>query len=353
MEAFLLGLVVGLLALVAVLLLVRRGHEDTSGAGVAQALASLDAEARRIQERLTRLEGLPAEAGRTAERLVRLEPVTQAVDEIRATVQELRTAARSREDLERRTAESVRRLELVIAGTQSRGAAGEQILDTVFARLPAEWQVRDFRVGNRVVEFGLRLPNDLVLPIDSKWTGAEQLARLAATEDPAERAALKQQIESAVFARAREVTKYLDPSITPGFGVAVVPDAVFELCAPLQVEALRLNVVLLSHSLFIPYLLVVFQSAVASAQSVDAQKLDAYLQSTAQSLDALQGELQGRLARAITMLSNSRDELSAQVSRARGGLTGLRIASGSEVELPEHAAAPPEEQRHLLDPADT
>lgn len=341
METFLLGLVGALVALVAVLLLRRPGAPS----------ASIDAELRAIGERLARLEPLPAEAGRTAERLIRLEPVTQAVDDIRATVRELRAAAQSREDLERRTAESVRRLELVIAGTQSRGAAGENLLDAMFARLPAEWQVRDFRVGNRVVEFGLRLPNDLVLPIDSKWTGAEAVTRMAETDDPAERAALKRQIEAAVLERAREVTKYLAPGVTASFGVAVVPDAVFDLCAAMQVEALRLNVVLVSHSLFVPYLLVVFQSAIASAQGIDAQKLEAYLQGTARSLDALQGELQGRLARAITMLANSRDEMNAQVSRARGGLTGLRVASGSEVDLDvlstaeaEHLAALDEER---------
>ena len=338
METFLLGLVVGLVALVAVLLL-RRGGGPPS--------ASLDVELRAIGERLARLEPLPAEAGRAAERLIRLEPMTQAVDDIRATVRELRATAHSREDLERRTAESVRRLELVIAGTQSRGAAGENLLDAMFARLPAEWQVRDFRVGNRVVEFGLRLPNDLVLPIDSKWTGAEIVSRMAMTEDATERAVLKRQIEAAVLDRAREVTKYLAPGVTAGFGLAVVPDAVFELCAPMQVEALRLNVVLVSHSLFVPYLLVVFQSAIASAQGIDAQKLEAYLQSTARSLDALQGELQGRLARAITMLANSRDEMNAQVSRARGGLTGLRVAAGSDADLDLLGAAEAEDLAEL------
>ena len=61
--------------------------------------------------------------------------------------------------------------------------------------------------------------------------------------------------------------------------------------------------------------------------------------------------MQGRLARAITMLANSRDEMNAQVSRARGGLTGLRVASGSEVDLDvlstaeaEHLAALDEER---------
>ena len=338
-EPILLAVVIALLAVVLVLVL-RRPSSSSTASDIGPALASLDAGLRQVAERLVRLEGVPAETGRVNERLVRLEPVTQAVDEIRAGLRELQAVARAREDLERRTAESVRRLELVIAGTQTRGAAGEQILDTVFARLPVEWQVRDFRVGNRVVEFWLRLPNDLVLPIDSKWSAVGLLDRLAATEDDAERAAIKKQIEAAVLDRAREVTKYLEPNVTAPFGVAVVPDAVFELCAPVQVDTFRLNVVLVSHSLFVPYLLVIFQSALASSKSVDVQKLEAYLQTAAQSLDAVQSELQGRFSRAITMLINSRDDMSAQLSRARGGLSGLRIASGEEADTPRITDGP-------------
>ena len=80
---------------------------------------------------------------------------------------DLKSQAKARQDLEHRTAESIRRLESVIAGTQTRGVAGENILDALFAKFPPDWQVRDFRVGNKFVEFGLRLPNNLILPIRS------------------------------------------------------------------------------------------------------------------------------------------------------------------------------------------
>ena len=33
----------------------------------------------------------------------------------------------------------------------------------------------------------------------------------------------------------------IDPDVTASYGVAVVPDAVFELCAPLQAEALSMK----------------------------------------------------------------------------------------------------------------
>ena len=77
---------------------------------------------------------------------------------------------------------SIRRLEAIIAGTQSKGLAGENILEMVFAKRPAEWQVRNFRVGGRPVEFGLRLLNNLILPIDSKWAATNLLEQFVAAE---------------------------------------------------------------------------------------------------------------------------------------------------------------------------
>jgi DNA recombination protein RmuC len=245
---------------------------------------------------------------------------------------ELQTHTRARQELEQRTADSIRRLETVIAGTQSKGAAGENLLEVVFSQLPVEWQVRDFAVGNKVAEFGLRLPNNLVLPIDSKWPGTNLLEQFAATEDATERQKLKSQIESAVLAKAKEVQKYLDPNVTVNFGVAAVPDAVFELCCGVQAAAFQMNVVLISYSLFVPYLLLVFQTILRNSQNIDLHKLEGYLGSAQTSICALQEELEGRFARALTMLTNSRADMSAQLSKLAGGLTSLQIGAGATAE---------------------
>src|SRR2546423_1061315 len=81
------------------------------------------------------------------EHIGRLRPVTDAVQNVQVGLAELRASVTARQDIDRRTADSVRRLEMIIAGTQSRGAAGENVLEVVFGTLPAEWQVRNFRVG--------------------------------------------------------------------------------------------------------------------------------------------------------------------------------------------------------------
>jgi len=235
----------------------------------------------------------------------------------------LQAYAQARQDSERAAAESIRRLEGVLAGSYSKGAAGERVLERALAQLPAEWQVRDFRVGNKVVEFGLRLPNDLILPVDSKWPASALLRAFNASESPDERARLKRQIESVVLQKAQEVRKYVDPQLTVPYCVAAVPDAVYDLCWGTQVDLLRRNVVLISYSLFLPYLLLVFQTALKSPRAVDADELEAALDGAQDGLRAAQEELEGRLARAIIMLGNAREDLSAHLRRARRSLGAL------------------------------
>ena len=89
---------------------------------------------------------------------------------------ELHTHITNSKEVERQIADSIRRLETVIAGTQTKGAAGENVLEVIFSKLPAEWQVRNFKIGGKSVEFALRLPNELIMPIDSKWTATSSVS---------------------------------------------------------------------------------------------------------------------------------------------------------------------------------
>ncbi len=248
---------------------------------------------------------------------------------------ELHTHVKTGQETERQVAESVRRLETIIAGTQTKGSAGENVLEVVFSKLPVEWQVRDFKVAGKSVEFALRLPNNLIMPIDSKWAATNLLQQFINSENIQEQQRLKKAIEDAVLLKAREVRKYLDPSITVNFGVAVVPDAVYDLCTGIQAETFQMNVVLVSYSMFVPYLLLVFQTTLKNSQSIDLQKLDAYLQTAQESIKILQEELDGRFSRSITMMNNSRDDMRAVLGKLGGSLTGLQMGAASVHSLPE------------------
>lgn len=313
-----------------------------------QDVGNLQVELRGLTERISTLEqnqttvssgvsalhtGL-AEARKVTEALVNTTGVMQTeLSRAREGLKEIQENAKARQELERRTAESIRRLETVIAGTQTKGGAGENILDVVFSKLPAEWQVRNFTVSNRPVEFALRLPNNLILPIDSKWAATNLLEQFVKSEDPVEQQALKKQIEDAVLKKAKEVRKYIDPNLTVNFGVAAVPDAVYDLSSGILVDVFQLNVVLVSYSMFVPYLLLVFQTILKTSQNIDLDKLSAYLQTAQESISALQGELEGRFSRALTMLENSRTDMAVHLSKVSSGLAGLQLTPSIQKEL--------------------
>jgi DNA recombination protein RmuC len=318
-----------------------------------------------VNEKLAALEQAQREAGRHLQRLeTRLaeaatdtSTIKQAAESIRgelATAREglaeLKSAAEARRDQERLMAESLRRLEAVIAGTSTKGAAGENIIDLVFAQLPPEWQERDFRLGNYTVEFALRAPNGLVLPIDSKWTATELLDRLTATDDPAEQQRLKKAIAEAALSRANEVRKYLHPELTMPFGVAVVPDAVYDLCGGVQARAFDMKVVLVSYSMFVPYLLLVIETVLKASSTLDIERLRAYLESADRTLAALQGEVEGRMSRAITTLGNSRDDMRRQLAHVQSGLRSLQERTGGLLEPPAELSAVASENGADIEP---
>lgn len=288
-----------------------------------------------LQNLMTSLQESRTEIAVLAERIARLEPMTETIGstlsaelaQVQQNLTALQTLAKSRQDLEQQTVESIKRLELIIAGTHSKGAAGENIVEQVFAKLPIEWQERNLVVNGKIVEFGLRLPSNLIVPIDSKWPATDLLERAIAAGNREERERLKRELERLVVKKAEEAGKYLVPGVTTSFAVAVVPDSVYDVCSGVLAKAFQSNVVLVSYSMFVPYLFLIIHTAMKTLHSTDLQKLDAYLQAIQNSINNLQEELDGRFARALTMLSNSRDEMRAQISKASGSLTSLQISA--------------------------
>jgi DNA recombination protein RmuC len=305
-------------------------------ARVAERIGNVEKSQQAAVEKMQKLDTQLAGAGATTGNLVSTaNAIREELTKASQTVAELKSAAEARQEVERKTSESIRRLENIIAGTQSRGAAGENILDIVFSRLPAEWKVHNYRVAGGSVEFGLRLPNGRVLPIDSKWPAAELVQKLSETDDPNERARLQRDVERAVKNKASEVRKYIDPDRTLSFGVAAVPDAVYDLCTGLQAEVVQMNVVLVSYSMFMPYLLLVFQTVLMTSQDVDIEKLNAYVKATQDAIQHVQDEVDGRLSRTVNQLSNSRDELRLHAGKAATSLVGIQSGPVTLGALPE------------------
>ena len=255
------------------------------------------------------------------------------ITQTREMIAQIQAADHVREKHEREAWDALKRLETVLAGTKSRGIAGENILGTILAQLPPELRETNLTINNKPVEFALRLPHGRLLPIDSKWPALSQLERLQDAEDPMMRRGLADEIQSEVKKKIREVTKYLDPDRTIRLGVLAVPDAVFDLCVDAHVEAFKQGVVIISYTQVIPYLLSLLQVILRFGTQIDTARLSQALSTIADALEKMDNEVDGRLSRTVTQLQNSREDLKAHLSQARQGVRSLHVEA-APAELP-------------------
>ena len=287
---------------------------QSGGTGLVEArLEAQSAELRRLADAAVNRD-LTAEQLRSG-----LEGARRALEEMQVRDQERRGA-----DAEHR--EVVRRLATVLAGGAGKGRAGENVLREHLAELPPGMLVADFRVGGKMVEFGLLLPDGRRLPIDSKWAALAELEALDAAIDPVERA---------VTLRAREVAQYLDPALTAPVAVAAIPDAAYAVLKRAHADAFAKGVVIVPYSSALPIVLFLYSLVQRFGETADVQ---ASLSEVASVLGLLEGVLENKFARAATMLANGSDEMRSALGKARGSLA--RAHAAGEIGEEEPASGP-------------
>jgi len=244
-----------------------------------------------------------------------------------SVVERLGSALVARQSIEDEARSSLRRLESVIAGSSTRGAAGENILEEVLKHLPPEMLQRNVWVGGKVVELALQLPGGKLLPIDSKWVSSGALEQLAETGlDAPRRAQLTAQVEREVERRVREVSQYIDPAATSTFALAVIPDAAYEVCRGAIVSAHRRHVMVVGYAMALPYLLTLYQLHLQFARTVDMEKLQSALIDVERHLDTLEAILDNKLQRALTMLQNTYTEGKQVSAKIRSAAQSVQTA---------------------------
>jgi DNA recombination protein RmuC len=264
------------------------------------------------------------------------------LSEARVAMERLKADAEERRRMEEDVQASARRIETVLLGSRTRGAAGENILQDAFRQFPAEMIDMNFRVNGKVVEYALVLANGKRLPIDSKWPSPELLDRLSdGLQDPGKETTLVQEIERVLRLKVREVKQYIDPAATLGFAVAAVPDPVFNACRRAHLEAYREGVILMPYSMTIPYVLALFRLHLQYARSIDLENLEGYLQQIDDNVASLDRLLENSIARGSTMIQNAFTDAKRNLGQMRGALAAMRavpqVALGQEPELDEVA----------------
>lgn len=278
-----------------------------------------------------------------------LRDLTHAAQGIRGDLVETRRALAEVKALEQgrtrqldHAADSLRRLEAIVAGSSSRGAAGESILARALGQLPPDLLGVNVAFDGKVVEYALRLPGGRLLPIDSKWTSASSLERLADAEDAAERRRLEEQIAREIRGRMHEMGKYLDPERTLSFGVLAVPDAAYAAAPEVHGEGYRQGVLVVPYSLALPYVLALYRLVVRFGTAVDQDQLAARLRDLDLGLGRIEEELQGRLSRGLVQLENARDALGDHVRTAQQAVTRLLVSAESEPTVAHRERVDPE-----------
>ncbi len=249
------------------------------------------------------------------------EQLRAGLDGARRTLEELRIREESRRETDLEGREVIKRLSTVLAGGASKGRAGEQVLREHLSQLPPGMLVTDLRVGGKVVEFGMILPDGRRLPIDSKWTALAELEALEAADDPARRDACARDVERAVTVRAREVAQYLDPAVTASVAVAAVPDAAYSVLKRAHADAWARGVVIVPYSSALPIVLFLYSLVQRFGDTADVQTS---LAEVAAALDAMDAVIENKVSRAATMLANGADEFRSNLGKARGSIARAR-----------------------------
>ena|SRR5436190_6422024 len=312
----LLGLGAGIAAAMGAVRLGLGGRGDRAGTpGESRVAARLEVQSAELR----RLADAASARDDAAERVrAELAAARRALEEMNLRDQERR--ARRVEE-----AEVIRRLSTVLAGGASRGRPGENMLRQHLSELPPGMLVTDFRVNGRVVEFGLSLPDGRRLPIDSKWPAVAELEALEALEDGdvGRREACIRAVERVVVERAREVAQYLEPSLTAPAAVAAIPDAAYAVLRRAHADAFARGVVIVPYSTALPVALFLYSLVQRFGDVGDARSC---LAQVGPLLDAMEGVLENKFARAARMVTNGAEELRGHLGAARGSMA--RAAAG-------------------------
>ncbi|HEX2682098.1 MAG TPA: DNA recombination protein RmuC [Candidatus Dormibacteraeota bacterium] len=255
----------------------------------------------------------------------------ERLSQTQSVVEGLRSALSARQSVEEEARASLKRLENVIAGSSTRGAAGENILEEALRHLPPEMLQRNVWVGGKVVELALRLPGGKLLPMDSKWVSSLALEQLAEPGlDTTRRANLTAQVEREVERRVREVSQYIDPATTSPFALAVIPDAAYDVCRGAIVNAHRRHVMVVGYAMALPYLLTLYQLHMQFARTVDMEKLQSALIDIERQVDVLEGILENKVQRSLTVLQNAYTEGKQASAKIRASAQGVQISAAGE-----------------------
>lgn len=288
----------------------RRGQEDAAFGTIA-----------RLEQSLTRLDGLP-----TLQQSLQ-EQVSGALRDL-ASLRELQAATQARWVREDDAFAALQRLSAVLGGSSSSGAAGERIVREVLDSLPPQWRITQHTVAGKPVEFAIKLPDGLVVPVDSKVVGQAELDELQTERDPERRKRKEQEVRNQVLLKAGEIRKYIDER-SVGFGIIAVPDPAYDVSGPVLSKAYQeQHAIVVPYRLLAPFVLMVYEQH-RHVGAYDSARISRLLLDAQSHLERAAQVLNGQVSTALTQLTNGRDRLNGELAAASVAMDQARV-SGEE-----------------------
>jgi len=238
--------------------------------------------------------------------------VTRQIEETLKTLTRLEEKLRSTSDDQiARLEKEIVQISDILLGRRG-GAAAERIVDELLSVFPEGWVKQNVHLGGGKVEFAVVLPGDYYVPLDSKFVGAEILAKQDYKADQKK----SQKIQEKIKEQAKKIVEYLSDPKVPGFGIAAVPDSVYAMCrSAIREVASEHQVVVVPYSLLVPFVLSLY---------LIAQRLGISVRSTDTS--QLIGSARDALRRAREALENMEKEINTVRGQRDRALDALRNA---------------------------
>lgn len=283
-----------------------------------------------------------------------LDPMTRTLPDTAARV----TRVESRLGVLNKIDRQLEELHGVFRSTTGKGQIGEDAVRRVLSQFPDDSWVEKPDLPSGTADFGVYTPNGLLLPIDSKTGGADDikgyllaLERLEDAqravddaEDDAEAEALGMQVREAarrlndtqrkindrVRKSAKDIQKYIAPDAgTTPFVLQALPDAVYDAVEPrIRQEASARGVIPVPYDLLHP-----MSSAVRRMQEhrdVDAERVSAALVKVRESNKAIEDTVKNQVERAATMASNGAQAIRTELGAMNAALLMVEMSEAPE-----------------------
>ena len=242
------------------------------------------------------------------------------------------------------------KLENIIAGTQSKGRAGEAIVFEQLSKFPSEMMESRFSPGaNKEVEYALVLPDQKRLPIDSKFP-TEILQRATELEEKNQLELARKDVEEVIKKRVKEVSEYINSPLTTDIAICAIPDGAYRYCTTILSSAYKYNrVIILPYSMLVPFLLAFYRLYLIQFQthSVDLQRFLSQVANMDKRIDEMGLILKNSIDRAVSMLTNASADLRDHLSNIKSSLSHI-----PKIETKEPPGLPDKETEVKLSPSD-